>query len=1141
MSTAVVAYRNLQTCFSLRRLAWLLGLVLIQGSLYSRASSGNPENPLPVGQNVEIALEDQKAFQFEMPRDQYAKFWLSSDVRVWVALEDPDGQERYRYLIGPVEKVPISIIAASEGLHSLLIFRNGEGKVQGRVTLRRQTVRPASEQDAHRAKGERLMLEAEELAASWSEGSYYEAIQKLSEATANLREASDRRGEMRALRRQGVLQSLVGDSEQAVEILSSSLELAREYGDLESEISTIFELARLRAYLGRNAEALRIAQYALQATEGLPESALRAQCLEAMGFVKNYGHHDEARVLLSKAQGLWRKLGNRHGQARTAVELYVAYFSLGEEQMARQSIEEALTLWQSLEYLPGVAKALQMLANHHSKLDDKEQALDLYFRARETLRKSYDPRTEARVLTGIGWIFLDSGDARNAKRHFSEAFEVNKKIGNLHGQANSLHSLGIANLDLGLTEPALQCFLESLTLTRAQQNPRFEGIILHFIGETYLKLNEPEEALPHFEKALQLNRENQESYTEADTLMQLGLIHQNLGQIDSALENFREALAICQKSGYRHRQAQVHFRLAQAHRSIEQLAEAHRQVELALQLVESVRSDFPGHSFRTSYFATVHHLYQLRIDLLVQEHLSEQTVGFDSLAFEASEEARARSLLDSLSEADVEIYQGVDPSLLEQEKELRASLNRVAEQKLYLPSDAEEKAVELDTEVERLTAEYTQLDALIRSRSPQYAALTRPAILSLKEVQNQLLDEETLLLEYQLGEKRSFLWIVGKSSHSLHILPPRAEIEKAVLEVLQLLRAREPRPGETTRERRLRIRDAERQYWTQAAVLSEVLLGRMDATSEHKRLLIVSDGVLQYVPFSALPMPGGGTSTNAEPLVMEYELVRLPSASILAALRKDATAQKRPAKALAVLADPVLQPDDPRLPNSAGAVGSPDQSRPSDETIRTSLHSSRFPRLPSTQYEAEAIVGLLPRDSFFKATGFDASREVATSEFLRDYGIIHFATHSILDQEHPGLSGVVLSMFDRNGNPVEGFLRLHDIYNLDLPVDMVVLSACESYLGKEFRGEGLVGLVRGFMYAGADRVVASLWKVDDLATKELMVRFYRALMVDGKAAVAALRDAQIQMLETPEWRSPFYWAAFIVQGDWMARGEPAGE
>jgi CHAT domain-containing protein len=130
-------------------------------------------------------------------------------------------------------------------------------------------------------------------------------------------------------------------------------------------------------------------------------------------------------------------------------------------------------------------------------------------------------------------------------------------------------------------------------------------------------------------------------------------------------------------------------------------------------------------------------------------------------------------------------------------------------------------------------------------------------------------------------------------------------------------------------------------------------------------------------------------------------------------------------------------------------------------------------------------------------------------------------------------------MFDRNGEPVDGFLRLHDIYNLDLPVDTVVLSACESYLGKEFRGEGLVGLVRGFMYAGADRVVASLWKVDDMATKELMVRFYRALIVEGKSAAAALRVAQLQMLKTPEWKSPFYWAAFIVQGDWLGNGEPA--
>jgi CHAT domain-containing protein len=147
------------------------------------------------------------------------------------------------------------------------------------------------------------------------------------------------------------------------------------------------------------------------------------------------------------------------------------------------------------------------------------------------------------------------------------------------------------------------------------------------------------------------------------------------------------------------------------------------------------------------------------------------------------------------------------------------------------------------------------------------------------------------------------------------------------------------------------------------------------------------------------------------------------------------------------------------------------------------------------------------------ATGFDASRAMATSSGLSQYRIVHFATHGVLNDQHPGLSGLIFSLVDEQGRSQDGFLRLHDIYNLNLPADLVVLSACNTGLGKEVRGEGLVGIVRGFMYAGAARVVASLWKVDDEATAELMKRFYQQMLQEGKTPAAALRAAQIGMAD----------------------------
>jgi CHAT domain-containing protein len=391
--------------------------------------------------------------------------------------------------------------------------------------------------------------------------------------------------------------------------------------------------------------------------------------------------------------------------------------------------------------------------------------------------------------------------------------------------------------------------------------------------------------------------------------------------------------------------------------------------------------------------------------------------------------------------------------------------------------------------------------------------------LTLSGVQQQLLDGQTVLLEYALGEEHSYLFAVGADSYDTYRLPDRAGIEKSALLLRELLTAEEIRPGETTRARRLRIQEARARYSKEAAALSDILLGPVASKIQNKRLLIVTDGALEYLPFAALPVPNQPAADNSKPLVVEHELIRLPSASTLVALRDQTAGRKRAAKWLAVLADPVFEMRDTRL-------SKPPASRGVD-----SAGAIHYPRLPSTRIEAEAIAALAPAGEAMTAMGFRANRELATSAELGEYRIVHFATHSILHQEHPELSGVVLSTLDERGQPREGLLRLHDIYNLRLPVELVVLSACDSYLGKEVRGEGLMGIVRGFMYAGASRVIASLWKVDDAATKELMVRFYRNVFTGGESPAAALRSAQVEMWQHPDWRSPYYWAAFVLQGE----------
>jgi CHAT domain-containing protein len=237
---------------------------------------------------------------------------------------------------------------------------------------------------------------------------------------------------------------------------------------------------------------------------------------------------------------------------------------------------------------------------------------------------------------------------------------------------------------------------------------------------------------------------------------------------------------------------------------------------------------------------------------------------------------------------------------------------------------------------------------------------------------------------------------------------------------------------------------------------------------------------------------------------------------------------------VAVLADPVLQVTDARVSRTAEPSARTNSNAPTD-LLRSAAEvglRGGFPRLRFTRQEALAIERLAGRDDSLTALDFDASRSTAIDAALGRYRIVHFATHALANSEHPELSGIVLSMVGRHGEPQDGFLRLHDIYNLKLGADLVVLSACQTALGQDIRGEGLVGLTRGFMYAGAPRIVASLWNVSDQGTSQLMTRFYRAMLQDGLAPAAALRRAQVDMWKDPAWSSPFYWAGFSLQGDW---------
>jgi CHAT domain-containing protein len=372
-----------------------------------------------------------------------------------------------------------------------------------------------------------------------------------------------------------------------------------------------------------------------------------------------------------------------------------------------------------------------------------------------------------------------------------------------------------------------------------------------------------------------------------------------------------------------------------------------------------------------------------------------------------------------------------------------------------------------------------------------------------------------------------------------YTLPSRTNIEKLALHAYGLMTERNRSVfGESDVQRRIRISKADDESVKAMNELGRVLLGPIAPQLGSKRLIIVPSGALQIIPFGALSTDDVPSTSAYSPLLTKYEIVSVPSGSTLAALRQRRDGRKPAPKAIAVLADPVFEDSDPRLRVKRASRMGVEMAQVGTEPSRAVMEGNRdasinLPRLLSTQWEAEQITSSVHLGDKLLALGFDANNELATSDELSQYRILHFATHAFVNDRYPDLSKIALSMFDRQGRRQEGWLKLQDVYKLNLSSDLVVLSACSTALGQEVSGEGLIGLTRGFMTAGASRVVASLWAVDGTATANLMSRFYKKMLGEEKLApLAALRAAQVEMWENKRWKPPYFWAAITIQGEW---------
>ena len=854
-----------------------------------------------------------------------------------------------------------------------------------------------------------------------------------------------------------------------------------------------------------------------------------AMTLTNMGIVYNLlSEPRKALDQLDQALTVWRAISDRHLEAITLSIHGRAYYALGELQKALESYSLALPVMRAVGDQSGEAGTFTQIGTVYRLLGEPQKALDHFAQALPLWRVVGDRRNEATVLNNMGTVYNLLGEPQKAFHYFQQVLPLVRAIGDRRVEAATLTNMGNVYNLLGDREKALAHLDQALTLAREIGDRRTEAGALTHTGTAYSSSGDQRKAIEYLERALQLRVAASDRHGEANTLNHLGRAF-NLGrEPQKALDYYGRALPIWRAVGDRNGEVAALYGMARVESDLDELSRANQRIEGALAIINTLRTKVASRDLRASYFASVQDLYKLHIDLLMRLHRRQPAAGYNVAALQAYEQARARSLIDLLAEASADIRQGVDPALLARERSVQQKLNAEAERQMRLfgGQHTEEAASAVRRRIEDLLTQLLAIEAELKAHSPRYAALTQPAPLDLTEIKTAVTGDETLLLEYSLGEERSYLWAVTATSFSSYELPPRATIETAARRCYELLTARNRYVKfETAAEKRERVRQADAEYPAAAAELSDILLGPVAAQLGRKRLLVVPDGALEYLPFAALTVPGRRSRPEQfVPLMVHHEVTSIPSASTLAVLRRELKGRATAEKVVAVFADPVFDKADERVTGVS--------SRNAGGHHGTASSDPALPRLPYTRQEAEAILALAPATGRKAALGFEANRTAAMSDDLSNYLIIHFATHSFLDSEHPELSAIALSMLDHEGRPQEGFLRSHDVFNLKLGAELVVLSGCRTGLGKEVKGEGLYGMTRGFMYAGSRRVVVSLWDVQDQATARLMSDFYRGLLGPRRTTTAAaLRAAQIATWRERRWQAPYYWAGFVLQGE----------
>lgn len=1097
------------------RIIFLSCLLILAPPLFALGTAGADQHPI-------LLLPHQPAFA-HLPWGSFVVFVLTArtgqgaEILVETSAPNADFQvlapSGKALLVANVKEPGWAILlfpVTESGQYQLVVRRVAAQEEKSGISLRADLLQFNSADIDDRVKAAKLFSDAQLLAQSPDSSPLRTATYRYRRAAAIWAAHGDREGEALAF---------AGEARTWLDLSQYNNALAAlRHARLVGLQIPVFRawLANLEAeiYLDRwdSEPALRSAQEATRLSHALQDPWLTAEALAGRGEAEYLTGDPGSRGDIEDAVTLSR--GN-DAKGTLARALRCKSWIEGDEghvARAMTLMRQAEEQFQAAGQVRNAADAMASLATIQGMNGNHYAALMRHFSLMPVVQRSGKFADLAFLLLNVANDYLALNRISDALAYYQQTVETFRKIGLLSGESIGMSQLCLAETSAHRLRQAMRDCSQSKAIATRLHDPKRIAITIWRLGKVEQALGNTAQAIANFRQAYTISAGVHDTHSEAQSLMDWGDALETLGNHTEARALFARALPLSLDAEDASEQLEARYRIARTEVEAGEDKMAEDDLVVALRNIDARRRSVANAGLQSSYFAQVSKCHELYVELLMGRHKRDPFAGFAERALEVSESGRALALLDRLS-ARGPIPSAPQPGRPQELLKMHIAVDRAYNERLKLMLENAKKT-ELDANEAVLTKAIDMLERTEDERRTESASGGQAATpLKAREIAAASRTLDYALVEYSLGDNQSYVWVIDHGKIYSYVLPARRIIESTVKEWRTLATARVGRPGETFDETRKRVEAADVELPRVAARLSCMLLAPfLDPRMNH--LAIVPDGEIDLLPFAALPE--NGCDGGNEPLAAGRQTILVPSLSIL--LLPHQAPDHRPWRGeIALLADPVFDAADARV-HRIGFPGG-------DNAVRYDL---ALPRLYGTRDEAMAIAALAGSDRSALYLDFDASLQTLLDPDLSQYRILHLATHGVLDESAPDLSGIILSLVNREGQPVSGYLMRHDVENLSLRSDLVVLSSCDSGSGPNFKGEGVTGLNHAFLSAGANRVVFTLWSVDDEISKKLMTTFYSAMLQDGLSASEALRRSQIKLMRNPTTSAPYYWAGFTI-------------